>query len=139
MSAAEEELEDKTPPEPPAETLIERVERELQSLRLNGVIPKQLTITRSTFDALLPQSRMDFFRAGGKLMDDPPAPKETVPKGAVTLSAFKNMPREQKLAFARSGARLYDDPDPADVAAAATAEERELAEMKRKLGMSGGN
>lgn len=134
MSAAEAELKDKTP-EPPPETVAERVERELQSLRLNGVIPKHLpTITMSTFNALLPQSRMDFMRAGGKLIDDPPPAKEIVPKGAITRSDFINMTREQKLTFARSGARLFDDPDPADVAAAATAEERELAEIKRKLG-----
>src|SRR6266540_3025501 len=117
MSATEAELKDKTPPEPPPETVTERVERELQSLRLHGVLKKELpVITMSTFRELLPQSKMDFCKAGGKLKDDPPPPKEMLPKGAITLSAFKAMTREQKLAFARSGAKLYDDPDSADVA-----------------------
>ncbi len=134
MSATEAELKDKTPPEPPPETVTERVERELQSLRLHGVLKKELpVITMSTWRALLPQSQADFFRAGGKLMDDPPPPKEILPEGAITRSAFMRMTREQKLTFARSGAKLFDDPDPADVTTRSPGTS-ELEEMKRKLG-----
>jgi hypothetical protein len=125
MSARESELK---PEEKAPETLPERVERELTSLRENGILKKELpTITMSTFRQLSPQSQMDFCKAGGKLTDDPPPPKVIAPKGAVTRSAFESMTREAKLDFARSGAKLYDDEDAPEITSLTRAAFRDLS------------
>ncbi len=118
------------PEKAPQETTAQRVERELEGLRETGIVKKALpTITMSTFDELSPRAKMDFIKGGGKLMDDPPAPKVKLPDGAVTLSAFERMTHEQKLAFARSRQRLYDDPVKVDTPPGTS----ELDEIKRKL------
>jgi hypothetical protein len=107
MRMAEEKLEEKKL-EPQPETLTERVERE--SLRVNGVLKKELpTITRSTLNSLSPQTRMDFMRAGGKLTDDPAPTKQPLPEGALRRSAFDRLSHAEKVNFSRSGRRLVDD------------------------------
>jgi hypothetical protein len=95
------------------ETIEQRVERELASLRQSGFssaisLP---AITRSAFNKLTPQSRVDFCKAGGKLLNDPEAPKQPLPEGAMTRSKFDALRHPEKMEFIKKGGQLVDEAD----------------------------
>ena len=94
----------------PQETAAERTERELQSLRDEGVLKKQLsTISRSTFAQLPPRSQMDFVRAGGQLVDDPAPEKKPLPEGSIKRSTFDRMTPGVQMDYVRKGGVIVDD------------------------------
>lgn len=101
------------------ETAAERLERELRTLRAEGVLKKELpAVSRSTFEQLSPQSRMDFMRAGGMLVDDPAPAKQPLPEGAIKRSAFDRMAPAAQFDYLRKGGAIVDDAQVAEDAAA---------------------
>lgn len=113
------------------ETMDQRVERELASLREQGFLKKELpTITMSTFHKLPPKSQSEFIRAGGKLTDDPRPPKSTLPTDGILKSKFDALSNDEKWKFIRGGGKLYDDEDYFEPKEKA---ESEIEAMRRKL------
>lgn len=94
------------------ETVEQRVERELISLREHGVLKKPLpTITRSTFEKLEPRSQAEFCLAGGRFTDDPAPEKKPLPAGGMLRSKFDALDHDAQIAFIKKGGKLYDDAD----------------------------
>jgi hypothetical protein len=95
------------------ETIEQRVERELSELQATGILKKEMpTITRSTFDRLPPRSQAEFFRAGGKLTDDPkpqPKPLDQIPAGHILRSKFDAMSPAAQMEYIKGGGKLVDD------------------------------
>jgi hypothetical protein len=97
-------------PESAIETPAERLARELASLRTDGVLKKQLTpVSRSTFETLSAQSKSDYMRAGGTLVNDPEPTKAKLPSGAIRRSTFDRMTPAVKLDFINKGGGIVDD------------------------------
>jgi hypothetical protein len=113
------------------ETLEQRVERELGELRASGFLKKPLpTITRSTLYKIPSRLHMEFFKAGGKVTDDPPAPKKPLPEGGMTRTKFLALSPQDQMKFIKASGRVFDDEDVFEPKEKA---ESEVEAMRRKL------
>jgi hypothetical protein len=74
----------------------------------------QLPVNRSAFEKLSPNERLEFCKAGGKLIDTPSVAaqsKRPLPSSAeplMTRGAFENLSAHARTKFCREGGRLID-------------------------------